>query len=131
MGWFIGSIELVLPVEDAHIAFGHAEAVDVLRREGRIGFAGSTIPVGEALLPARSDGLGQRGFAAFLTADEPGWTQMKNTDKDSIFARFICVQPVHRRLNFLIQQSDKGVGILRAEWEGLAGSLTPICQQAD
>ncbi len=46
MGWFMGSIGLDLPVEDAHIAFGHAEAVDVCQGEGRVGFAGTTIPIG-------------------------------------------------------------------------------------
>ena len=36
-----------------------------------------------------------------LTADEHRCTQMKNTDKDYIFIQFICVNPVHLRLNSL------------------------------
>ena len=52
----MGSIELVLPVEDGDIACGNAEAVDVLQREGRIGFAGAAIPISEALLASGLDG---------------------------------------------------------------------------
>ena len=52
----MGSIDLVLPMQDGDIAFGHAEAVDVLQVEGSIGSALSTIPVGETLLASGLDG---------------------------------------------------------------------------
>ena len=50
------SIGLVLPVEDAYIASGHAEAVDVLQCEGFCGSAAVPVPIGEALRPAGLDG---------------------------------------------------------------------------
>lgn len=43
-------------MKDADIACGHAEAMDVLQREGRIRSGGSTIPIGEALLASGLDG---------------------------------------------------------------------------
>ena len=54
---------MVLPVEDVDVAFGHAEAVDVLQREGCVGPAGTSIPVREALhAPGLDGGVEIRGF---------------------------------------------------------------------
>jgi hypothetical protein len=55
-------------VEDGDIACGHAEAVDVLQGKGRVGFAGTAIPIGEALLASGLDG----GFE-IRSFDESMW----------------------------------------------------------
>jgi hypothetical protein len=57
------SVLLILPVEDGDITFGNAEAMNILQGEGRFGFAATSIPICEALLPTGLDrGLKIRCF---------------------------------------------------------------------